>query len=428
MTVAAPARPASMSQAGLRRVLATLCITEITSWGVLIYAFPVLSPTISAATGWSTTSVVGAFSVGQLAAAAVGIPVGRRLDRSGPRRLMTAGSLLGVVAVVAISVAPSVGWFLGAWVLAGAAMGAVLYPPAFAALTRWYGTRRVSALTVLTLAGGLASTVFAPLTATLDRHLGWRGTYLVLAGVLAAITVPGHWWGLRGQWPRVGEAAEPEPRPAVTPTTSAPARIAGSRPFLLLVAALTMNAFVASAVVVNLVPLLTERGLETGTAAIALGLVGVGQVLGRVGFTTLHHRTGVRTRTALVLVATSATTALLAAVTSPAALIIAAVLTGMARGVFTLLQATAITDRWGAAHYGRLAGLLTAPLTITTAAAPWAGAATASWLGSYAAMFGVLAAINVTGVLLALASPAPHPPRAALAGALQRTAGPADSR
>jgi MFS family permease len=417
VTVAASSRPAPLSQAGLRRVLAALCVTETTSWGVLIYAFPVLAPTISAATGWSATSVVGAFSVGQLVAAAVGIPVGRRLDRTGPRRLMSAGSVLAVVAVVAISMARSVPWFFGAWVLAGAAMGAVLYPPAFAALTRWYGARRVSALTVLTLAGGLASTVFAPLTAALDSHLGWRGTYLTLAVVLAAVTLPGHWWGLRGHWPRAGEADRPVVGPAATPTRpttpDAAVSIAGSRPFLVLVAALTSNAFVASAVVINLVPLLTERGLETRTAAIALGLIGAGQVLGRLGFTTLHHRTGVRARTALVLAATSATTVLLAAVTSPSALIMAAVLAGMARGVFTLLQATAVTDRWGSAQYGRLTGLLTAPLMITTAAAPWAGTAIATWLGTYAAMFGVLAAVNVAGVLLALAGPVPHPARSA---------------
>ena len=409
MTVPVTPRPAAMSRAELRRVLATLCITELTSWGVLIYAFPVLSPTISATTGWSTTSVVGAFSVGQLVAAVVGIPVGRRLDGKGPRGLMTIGSVVGVLAVVAIAVASSVAWFLGAWVLAGAAMGAVLYPPAFAAVTRWYGSRRVSALTALTLAAGLASTVFAPLTAALAGHLDWRGAYLVLAAVLAVITIPGHLWGLRGRWPHTAEADQPDPTPATGPVAAAePARIARSRAFIMLVTALTTNAFAAYAVVINLVPLLTERGLATGTAAVALGLGGVGQVLGRLGYTTLYRHTTVRTRTVLVLVATSATTALLAVVTSPAALIAAAVLAGTARGVFTLLQATAITDRWGAAHYGRLTGLLSAPLTITSAAAPWAGAAVAARLGTYAAMFGVLAAVNVAGVLLATASPTRH--------------------
>lgn len=69
-------------------------------------------------------------------------------------------------------------------------MGAVLYPRAFAALTRWWGPRSVTALMVLTLADGLASTVFAPLTAALDAHSDWRATYLVLAVVPAVVTVP----------------------------------------------------------------------------------------------------------------------------------------------------------------------------------------------------------------------------------------------
>ena len=42
------AAPDRLAPAGRRRVLAVLCGTEITSWGVLYYAFPVLAPGISA--------------------------------------------------------------------------------------------------------------------------------------------------------------------------------------------------------------------------------------------------------------------------------------------------------------------------------------------------------------------------------------------
>lgn len=41
-----------LPRAGLRRVLVTPCITEITSWGVLFYAFPVLLGRIATTTGW----------------------------------------------------------------------------------------------------------------------------------------------------------------------------------------------------------------------------------------------------------------------------------------------------------------------------------------------------------------------------------------
>jgi len=91
-------------------------------------------------------------------------------------------------------------------------------------------------------------------------------------------------------------------------------------------------------------------------------------------------------------------------------LIAAAMLAGADRGVFTLLQATAISDRWGAAHYGRLNGLLSAPAMLATALAPWAGAAMAPVLGGYPAVFAVLAAIAALAALRAAWS---VPPRSA---------------
>jgi hypothetical protein len=72
--------------------------------------------------------------------------------------------------------------------------------------------------------------------------------------------------------------------------------------------------------------------------------------------------------------------------------------------VFTLLQATAITDRWGPRYYGQLTGLLSAPLTITMALAPFGGAALADLLGGYAPAFLVLGGITVAAAGLSLAS------------------------
>lgn len=215
-----------MISIGLRWVLATLCLTEITSWGVLYYAFTVLSNQISVDTGWSAPAVTAAFSAGLVTSALSGIVVGRWLDRYGPRWIMTGGSVLGVCAVLAVTAAPNYSSFVAAWVAAGLAMSAVFYAPAFAALTRFFGSAAVRALTVLTLAAGFASTVFAPLTAVLSDHMGWRGTYLVLAAGLAVVTIPAHFFGLRRPWP------------PVTPShhTEAPTQTARSGPFIALTA------------------------------------------------------------------------------------------------------------------------------------------------------------------------------------------------
>jgi MFS family permease len=387
-------------------VLLVLCLTEVTSWGVLYYAFPVLADRISDQTGWSRATITTAFSLALVVQAVVGIPVGRRLDRSGPRAVMTAGSVLGVVSVVLVASAQNLVWFFAGWVLAGVAMAGTLYPPAFAALTRWAGPARVATLTSLTLVAGLASTVFAPITAALMAHLGWRHTYLVLAVVLAVLTIPAHAVGLRVPWPDVTPDATPDLAPAPDDPpgidVTDPGTVARSRAFVVLTAAMTVSGFGFYAVVINLVPLLIDRGISEGTAAIALGLGGAGQVAGRLGYARLTGRTGLRGRTVAVLAAGAATTAFLALVPGSALLLVlGAVLAGAARGIFTLLTATAVSDRWGIHHYGRLNGLLTAPMTLASAIAPAAGAGLAVLVGGYPAMFLVLATAGAAATVLA---------------------------
>lgn len=381
-----------------RNVLVVLCLTEITSWGILFYAFPVLAGEISSTTGWSLPVVTGAFSVGLVCSALTGLVVGRILDRRGPRAVMTTGSVLAVPSLCLIATAGSLQMFFSGWILAGIAMGMVLYPPAFAAVTRWWTNRRTRALTILTIVGGLASTVFAPLTAALSAGVGWRATYLILAAVLLVVTVPAHFFGLRRPWePHRDSSDEP------SLTDSPPAAIIRSVPFVALIAAVSLAALASFAAVVNLVPLLTERGIDTTLAATALGVGGIGQVLGRLGY-SLFERLPLRLRTALVLLATTLTTALLGLTETFTAALLIALAAGVARGIFTLLHATAVPDRWGSANYGRLTALVASPITLATALGPWAGAGLAAIFGSYSRAFLVLAGINAVAVLLAFYS------------------------
>ena len=398
---AGSATAAAPSRRSLRVALAALCIGQVTSWGVLYYALPVALAAITADTGWSATSVSLAFSAGLVVSALAGIPVGRWLDRYGPRRVMTAGSALAVPATVGIATAPGYGWFLAAWLVAGVAMAGVLYQPAFAAVTGWFGPARVRALTVLTLVAGLSSTVFAPGTSALLAHLSWRSTYLVLAVLLAVVTVPLHSLALTPPWTTPGEHLSAH-RPGQRRRKRLPAE-ARTRGFVLLSAALTLTAFGLYGASLTLIPLLTSRGLPADLAALALGLLGAGQLLGRFGYAPLSAATGPTGRTLLIIGASAVSIGLLAVVPGPPALLIAiAVAAGAARGAGTLLQATVVADRWGTSRYGTLLALFSTPVTIAVALAPGAGTAIAAALGSYPRAFAVLAAFIVAGAAVAV--------------------------
>ncbi len=408
-------QPGALDGVGLRHVVAVLSTVQIVSWGVLYYAFAALQSSITADTGWSSVAVTGAFSLAQFISGGVGIWVGRHIDDFGPRKVMTAASLVAIPGVATIALASNLAVFYLGWALAGVAMAGTLYPPAFAALTRWGGNRRVRALTTLTLVAGLASTVFAPLASGLDDWLGWRQAYLVLLAGLALITVPLHWWGLDHPWRSANVAAEPgsETEP-VTDDRAQVAEVARSTPFLLLTVANALVSLSAFAVLINLVPMLIEQGMSRNAAALALGLGGVGQVIGRLGYARFADATAVTLRTVSVILALAVATAALALAPDSAVLLIGlGMVLGLARGIFTLIQATAITDRWGPAGYGTLNGILTAPALVAAASAPFVGAALADLLGGYSAAFLVLAAVAaVAAVLAAGATPREQGPRA----------------
>jgi len=406
---------AEASPAGLRSALVALCVTEITSWGALYYAFPVMVSTVSGDTGWSTSVLMGAFSTGAVTAALAGIVVGRLIDARGPRAVMTTGSALGVLAALAVAAAPNLPLFYAAWVLAGLAQSALLYPPAFAALTGWYGPRRVRALTTLTLVAGFASTVFAPLVATLLDHMSWRAVYVVLACVVGVVTLPLHAFCLKAPWPGRAERAARaaggtgDPPDDVVPSSDEHARaVLRSRAFVVLTAAMAVAAFGMYAATVNLVPLLTDRGLGTHLAAIGLGLCGAGQVLGRLFYVPIAARTSPRVRTFVVLAVAAVTVVVLGMLPGPAPVLLTiAVLAGAARGVYTLLQATAVSDRWGTRAFGRINGVFAAPITAIIALAPGGGALAADLAGGYPAGYTVLAGLTVAGALASLAAVAP---------------------
>lgn len=398
-------------------ILTGLCTTQIIAWGILYYAFPVLSARIVEDTGWTATSVTVAYSAGLVVSALLGIPVGKILDRRGPRLVMTVGSVLGVLGLVIVASAVNYWMFLTGWLIAGVAMAGNLYPPAFAAVTRWYGHRRVFAVTVITLIGGLASTVFAPVTEALTGAFDWRGVYLVLAVVLGVVAIPVHGLVLSRPWPAEDRGAQDHDDAGASLTAQKRSDIAYARgvirspAYLLMTVGLTLGGVSMFAAMINLVPMLIDRGVSSSLAAWILGLGGLGQVVGRLFYWAMERHLSVVARHMWIYGLLAVSTAALAVdATNPVWLIFIAMAAGVARGISTLLKATAVTDRWGPRAYGRLSGVFNAPVMLSVALAPALGAWLAELLGSWEMMYVVLAGIGVLAmVALMFSVPGPRP-------------------
>jgi len=372
-------------------VVAALCVTEVVSWGILYYGFPVLLRPMEADLGWSRVEITGAFSVGMGVAALAALPVGRWIDRHGARALMTAGSCLGTALLLVWSRVESLPALYAVWCLMGLALAATLYEPAFAAVVGWFATRgRDKALLTVTLAGALASTIFMPLEAWLVGRLGWRGALVALAVTLAVITIPLHALLLRPAPRRAPPTPGDERREARVPglTLGASARMAV---FWVLAAAFFVGGFTTNTVTVHLIPYLSDRGYSPTVAAVMIGWMGAMQLPARLLFAPISARFGHRAVTGVIFFAQAASLAQLALAKELPTLVPMVVMLGAANGMATLARATTIAEIFGPRHYGSISGAIALGANGARALAPVGAALLMVALGGYERVFWLLA-------------------------------------
>lgn len=351
------------------------------SWGGIYYAFAVLMVPMQAELGWSRDHLVAGFSVALVAWGLSAYPVGRLIDGFGGRGVMAAGSIFGTAALAILGAAQTLPAYYFAWVLGGVAMGMTLYEAAFTVLAHAYGARARRAITTLTLAGGIASTLFWPLAQFLFEAMGWRGAWFALAAAQAVVCVPLHAFAL--------------PRVERTPRDTGPARTAPQRAWLrsprfwLLALTFVCSMFGTAAVSVHLIALLGERGLSAREAVLVAALLGPMQILGR--FLELafgrHVSTMAMGRLTVLLLPGGLLIFALAGASLPM-LVAFAVIYGTGFGLITIARAMTPAELFGREEFGALNGALSAPAMAARAAGPVGvafaisagGAAAGTWL------------------------------------------------
>lgn len=400
-------------------IAGTLAVTETISWGVLYYAFSVFLVPMQRELGWSPAVLAGAFSLALLVSGLAAPLVGRWVDRQGGRILMTGGSILGSLLLLAWSRVgvDHVPLYYLIWAGLGLAMAATLYEPAFAVVTAWFERGRGRALLLLTLVAGFASTIFLPVATWLVAALGWRGALVALAGLLAATTVPAHALVLRRRPADLGltidGAAGSNPTdPAVQgQVTGVTARAALRDPgFWLLALAFFLGMLSTVAVGVHLIPYLITSGYSAEFAAAATGLIGAMQVASRVVVTTASGRWPQVRLLAIVLVLQAVALVVLLIWTRPEGVIAAVILLGAGRGAMTLMRATIVAERYGRAHFGAVNGTVALFVGAAAALAPIGAGLAYDLAGSYRPVFlGLAAACLLAALAAAFLSSRPAP-------------------
>jgi len=358
------------SPRSFRSIVWPLAIAETIVWAALYYSFPALLLEWERDLGWSKTELTGALTFALLVSAASAPIAGRFIDKGHGRALLTSSALFGACLLVALSQVTQLWQFYAVWFLLGLAMAGCLYDACFAILTRVMADQARRAITLVTLVAGLAGTVSFPSANALAAAVGWRGTFLVFAGVMAVIAAPLFW--------HASGRADNEPQAPPLPAglkMEAGLRLIRSPLFWCLAVCFIAMAFNHGVLINHLLPLLDERGVHKETAILAVSMIGPMQVSGRLAMMAAERHVSTSVLfIACTLAATTASLSLYGAAVIPYLLVGFVLFQGAGHGVVSILRPVITAEYLGRKDFGLVAGTLAAIYLVGYALAPTLGA------------------------------------------------------
>jgi MFS family permease len=398
-----------------RRLVAWLSLAQLISWGSVFYLFALIMAPIERDLGLSRAQSSLAFSLALLAEGVLAYPVGRLIDRGHERMVMTGGSVLLGICLVLHSAVTSMTGFYAVWLGLGIGMAATLYTPVFAVVTRRFPDDFRRAIITMTFLGGLASTVFIPLSAGLISHFGWRHALWFLAALHLLVCAPMHWFWLKN-------APAPVRHETVYRSTRTPALKDHllSAPYLLIGLFVVLMMTVTAALPAHMVSLLREKGLSEAWAIAIPASIGVMQVLGRLLLYFFEHRFDLHIANRLIPCLMPLSLAALlgaswwgSAQSAPGdaagngavwLVLLFVLLWGMGNGMLTIVKGTAMAQYVSRDHVASLNGALGIPLALARASAPLGLGLLWSQQSGYAPGLWVMLGLSVVSVAaLALA-------------------------
>jgi MFS family permease len=339
--------------------------------------------------------------------------IGRALDFISVRTSLAAGGVVLAAGLVAASFSPSF-WFLLALyatvIPIGGAFAATL--PATVIAVRLFPGRAGLINGLMALSLSLSMVLMAAFVVPVMGAVGWRGTFLVAAGIVLSLVVIG-WFLMNveaGAPSRALKAAEP-----AHGVVSADGFNALRQPvFWMLLVAVLPIVLILGGIPPNLAPIAADSGIGTASIAVLVSIFSIACAVGSLGGGWLIDHIGPRVIYVAVLV--SIAVALLIMGQRPGFMVMgfALALFGVAGGTIAPWTGAMVMRTFGAEGFARVFGLLT-PFYLPASFMPILFGWIRDETGGYQAAFLIFTAMLAPGGLsLLMMRP---PAKAALAAA-----------
>ena len=273
-------------------------VVLVSGIGLMLHYGPIISGTfgvflkeLSQEFGWSRAQISLGYSLSTLVLSAAQPIIGRLLDRFGARRVIVPCLLMFGLGVLSFSfLLPKLWHFYTIYVFIGVAGSGTTPVPFSKVISHWFDRRRGIALALIATGSSLGAFVLPPFAQALIDAVGWRQAYFLLGLLVIAVTVPVVGLFLRDTPQTVGLSPDGDrafkgaaSTPAVQEQGLSNREAWHTGTFWLIVAAFFLMSVSFHGCLIHLVPMLTDRGVPAQEAALAISLLAVGSMTGRLG-------------------------------------------------------------------------------------------------------------------------------------------------
>jgi len=378
-------------------VAAAFCGVMVSFGSLLVFTFGIFLKPLGSEFGWSRESISMAFGVAAMTVAVCSPGLGRLIDRYGARPVVLPCMLVFGLAFGSLSLlTPSLIHLYAVFFVLGMVGNGTTQMGYSRAVSSWFTRRRGLALALVVAGTGVGSIIFPPAAQWLIDAYGWRAAFRVLGATVLIVGLPMSVFFLR-------ERPREKGQPAVEGSSAREGL--RSRAFWFLVATLFLSSIAVNGAITHLSALLTDRGISTETAAVAVSVLGAASLTGRLVTGLLLDRFFGPRVSLVLLLGVAAGIFLLSKASGPGTALLAAALIGFGMGGEADVTPYLLTRYFGLRMFSTLYGLTWTAYAIAGATGPVLMGRVFDATHSYVWLLGVLAGLTVVSALLMILLP-----------------------
>jgi len=366
--------------------------------------------------GWNRAEISGVIPVLILSIMITQPFAGRLIDKIGARKILIPSTVAFGLLIAAIPTFMSEIWHLAViFFLIGTLGVASNNLPYMRIVSNWFNKKRGLAIGASVSGIGLGYAYTPILVQSIIDTQGWRAAYYVLSLIVLFIALPLIIFFLKESPESMGMLADGE---KISESNQKPQSKLGfsssviirKKEFWILLSIFLLISFNLHGLLPHLVPMLSDRGFDSSTAALVASCLGVTVFISRILIGYLLDIFFAPRVAAFFFALSALGFALFAFTSSPALMFLAAILAGLSLGAEMDILAYLIGKYFGLRSFGEVYGLLFVGIFIGSAIGPPAFGLWFENMGTYSGILALAIAFNIATVLLTMKlSPYPGP-------------------